>query len=282
MQIKSSGNVVSIYLDALTGWEQWVLLTSDNHHDSPFCERKIEQKIFDEALQKNALIFMGGDVFDAMQGKRDPRASYAELQKEFKNPNYFDRILDFNASFYGKYAKNIAVIGYGNHETAVLKHYNTDLIQRLVYKMNRENGGNIAAGGYGGWVRFMFTMDKTKRTHVNMKYFHGAGGDAPVTKGVIQTARQAVYLPDADIVWNGHNHNEYALPIPRERLSAQGQTYQDAQWHVRTPGFKNGYQDGSTGFEVESGMPPKPIGAVWLRMYRDGDRIRVTAIQDVR
>jgi len=278
-----SNNVITVrFEDVNTGWEQLILLSSDEHHDSPFCERQLEKKHLEEAIEKKAIIFKGGDTFDAMQGHKDPRASYDQLDPELKKDNYFDAVVDFNAKFYAPYAGNIVMLGKGNHETSVMRHHNIDLIDRLVYKLNMETKSNIHVGGYGGWVRFLFTINKTKRFSLNMKYFHGAGGDAPVTRGVIQTARQAVYLPDADIVWNGHNHNEYAMPIQRERISMGGKLYQDCQWHVRTPGYKNGYQDGSRGFEVESGMPPKPLGCVWLQMYCEDNKIKIKAIQDVR
>jgi len=278
-----SDNVITINIDDVkAGWESFVLLVSDQHHDSPFCDRVLEKEHLEEAKKKNALILMGGDTFDAMQGHKDPRASYDNLDPELKTDKYFDAVVDFNAKFYAPYAKQIVLMGKGNHETSVMKHHNIDLIDRLAYKLNAEQKSNIHAGNYGGWVRFMFTINKTKKFSLNMKYFHGAGGDAPVTRGVIQTARQAVYLPDANIVWNGHNHNEYALPIQRERISAQGELYQDTQWHVRTPGYKNEYKDGSGGFMIESGMPPKPLGCVWLKMYLKDNKIKIKAIQDVR
>ena len=280
---EAKGNVLVVRIDGIKSeWEQDILLVSDQHHDSPLCERKIEQKHLEEAVDKKAIILFGGDTFDAMQGKKDPRSSYDNLDPELKSDKYFDAVVNFNAKFYAPYASNICMIGKGNHETSVQKHHNISLIDNLVYRLNQETQSNIAVGGYGGWIKFLFTMDTTKRYSMNLKYFHGSGGDAPVTRGVIQTARQAVYLPDADIVWNGHNHSEYALPIQRERISQQGDLYQDVQWHVRTPGYKNEYRDGSEGWAVESGMPPKPIGCVWLKMYRDGNKIRVKAIQDVR
>ncbi len=283
MKIETRNNVITVGIDGIKAeWEQDILLVSDQHHDSPFCDRKLEKNHLDEALGKNALIFFGGDTFDAMQGKKDPRASYDNLDPELKTDKYFDAVVSFNAKFYAPYAKQIVMMGQGNHETSVIKHNSIDLINRLAYMLNKENDANVQVGGYGGWVRLMFTMDSTKRFSLNMKYFHGSGGDAPVTRGVIQTARQAVYLPDADIVWNGHNHNEYALPIQRERLSNTGVLYQDTQWHVRTPGYKNEYADGSGGFMVEKGMPPKPLGCVWLHLYRAGNKIKIKAIQDVR
>ena len=102
------------------------------------------------------------------------------------------------------------------------------------------------------------------RKSLKLKYFHGAGGEAPVTKGVIQTNRQAVYLPDANVVINGHNHNQYIVSIARERLSNKGVHFGDLQKHVRIPGYKQDYGDGTKGWNVERGGVPKPIGSMWM------------------
>ncbi len=273
---------MTIREDAPSGWEQYVLLMSDNHHDSPLCDRKLEEKHLKEAQAKGAWILQAGDLFDAMQGRKDPRSSYDNLDPALKGDDYLDRLVRFNGEFLAPYADNILMIGRGNHETSALKHYGVDLTSNLVYRMRSEYKSQVVAGGYGGWVRFLFTMDKTKRASLNLKYFHGAGGGAPVTRGIIATNRQAVYLPDADIVWNGHNHEGYVTMIQRERISNAGKQYQDVQWHVRTPGYLNSYRDGSGGWAVEQGMAPTPLGCVWLRLFREGDRIRVNAIQDVR
>ena len=282
MNLNNAGNVLTVREDAPNGWEQYVLLMSDNHHDSPLCERKVEEKHLKEAREKGAWILQAGDLFDAMQGRKDPRSSYDNLDLALKGDDYLDRLVRFNADFLAPYADNILMIGRGNHETSALKHYGVDLTSNLVYRMRTEYNSPVVAGGYGGWVRFMFTMDKTKKASLKLKYFHGAGGGAPVTRGMIATNRQAVFLPDADVVWNGHIHEGYVTMIQRERLSTAGRVYQDCQWHVRTPGYMNSYRDGSGGWAVESGMAPTPIGCVWLRLFREGDRIRVNAIQDVR
>jgi len=282
LNIDSRDNVLTIRETAPNNWEQYVLLMSDNHHDSPLCDRKLEKKHLDEAKAKNAWILFGGDTCDLMQGRNDPRSSLDNLDPALRGDDYIDRVVKFNAEFYAPYSDNILLFAHGNHETSALKHYNVDAIQNLVYRMRTEYGCKAAVGGYGGWVRFLFTMDKTKRQSLNLKYFHGAGGSAPVTKGVIATNRQAVYLPDANIIWNGHNHQGYVVMIQRERISEAGKIYQDCQWHVRTPGYQNGYGDGSKGWSVESGMAPTPLGCVWLKLFREGDRIRISAIQDIR
>jgi hypothetical protein len=128
-------------------------------------------------------------------------------------------------------------------------------------------------------------MHKTKQTSALIYRFHGAGGEAPVTRGVIQTNRQQVYLPDADVVWNGHNHNSYVLPIARLRCSQRGKIYKDICWHVRTPGYKDDFGAGLSGWEVERGGVPKPHGACWIRLgiqvEKDIPHLVITAEQDI-
>jgi len=274
-------NVLTVRLDGIgAGWQQYVMLVSDQHHDSPYCNRKLEKAHLDKALDRGAFIFMGGDTFDAMQGRRDPRANYDHLEPFLKVDNYFDAIVEYCAEFYKPYAKNIVMIGNGNHESAVLQHHNISLVDRLVGELNRA-GGQVHVGGYGTWVRFMLKIS-TKNMSLNMKYYHGAGGEAPVTRGAIQTARQAVYLPDADIVWNGHSHQDYVIAVPRERLSGKGKLFKDTQWHIRTPGYNDEYGDGSKGWAVEKGLAPKSMGCVWLRLYCEDDTVSITAEQEIR
>ena len=91
-----------------------------------------------------------------------------------------------------------------------------------------------------------------------------------------------MYLPDANIVVNGHTHDSWVLPIKRERLNDSGVVGSDLLWFVRTPGYKDEYGDGSGGYHIEKWGPPKPIGATWLRLYYDrNDLIRTECIQAV-
>lgn len=290
MKIEQVGNVTSIWFDVKPGWEWWALLRSDVHHDSVYCNRDFQLEHLDLAKKRRAGVFDFGDLFDAMQGRFDKRRSMKELRPEYRRDDYYDFVVADTADFLKPYAKQFIMITPGNHESAVRKHANTDLTDRLVARLNGENRTNIKTGGYGGWVRFMFNMSGGEntgpRTSIKMKYFHGSGGEAPVTRGAIQTARQAVFLPDADVVVNGHSHNEYVISISRERLTNQGRHFFDIQYHVRTPGYKQAYADGSGGWEVERGGVPKPIGAVWMRLScvngRAGQEIRKQFTDDIR
>src|SRR4030066_2283549 len=93
MRIKQSGNVTKVYFDdTFDGWEQWLWLRSDAHHDSAHCRRDLEIKHLDAAVKRNALILDGGDMLDAMQGHYDPRRNYDDLRNEYKVANYYDDI----------------------------------------------------------------------------------------------------------------------------------------------------------------------------------------------
>lgn len=251
--------------DIRAGWSQWVLLSSDRHHDSQQCRQDLEKQHLDQAVERNAVIIDAGDLFDAMQGKDDRRQNKDELRNENKRRDYLDSLITHAAEFYGPYARHFAVIGRGNHESSVIDRHGVDLTSNLVHRLNADHGGNVFAGGYGGWVIFRFCVS-TMTSSKALKYFHGAGGGGPVTRGVIQSNRMAVMYPDADIVLSGHTHDQWIVPIKRDRISVRtGLPFQEIAYHIRTPTYKDEYGSGESGWSVERLGPPKPLGAVWLR-----------------
>lgn len=285
---KVDRNVVEIRVDLQrrADWEQWVLLRSDVHHDNPKCDQDLERKHLDEALAYNAPVIDNGDLFCAMQGKWDKRADKNALREEHRGNNYFDLLVETATEFYRPYTNIFAVLGKGNHETAVTSRHETDLTDRLAFRL-RQSGGICEASGYGGWVLFRFcdaaqagkpTATKDSKT---LYHYHGTGGGGPVTRGTIQTNRIAVFTPDADVVLTGHTHDEWTLPIARQRISVQGRVWHDEQLHVRVPGYKDAWNDGASGWEVERMLGPKPKGSAWLRFSWDVLRQRV-AVDSVR
>jgi hypothetical protein len=128
---------------------------------------------------------------------------------------------------------------------------------------------HLQAGGYGGWVRLMVTMHGSNaRLNQLLHYFHGTGGGGPVTRGVIQTNRMAVFLPDADVMLTGHTHDRGSSRSCAQRMSDCGVPYHDEQIHVRTPGYKDAWGDGFSGLGSRENVGnPKPLGAAWLRLY---------------
>ena len=252
-------------------WEQWVLLRSDVHHDNPKCDQELERQHLQEALDYDAPIIDNGDLFCAMQGRWDKRADKNALRPEHQGSNYFDLLVDTAADFYRPFQSHLAILGRGNHETAITKAHETDLTDRLAAKL-RNRGGIAQASGYGGWVLFRF-MDRRKKQPVmdtvTLYHYHGSGGGGPVTRGTLQPSRLGVFTPDAQIVLTGHTHDEWAFTIPRQRLTKCGQIYHDEQLHIRAPGYKDAWGKGEAGWEVEKMLGPKAIGSQWLKFYWD-------------
>lgn len=262
-----SNSVIKISMDHVRpGVDQWFLLKSDDHWDNPKCRRDLLKKHLDQAVERKAGIIGGGDLFCAMQGKYDKRSSKDDVRPEHQNGRYLDSLVDTAIDWYAPYAKNMICEGRGNHETAIIKNHETDLTDRLCSGLRSKTGQPVEDMGYGYWVRFQFRIRQQTKSFL-MKVFHGSGGGGPVTKGVIQTNRRAVYLPDADIVMTGHVHEAWTVCLRRERVSQSNVLRHDSQWHICTPSYKEEYVDGSRGWHVERGAPPKPLGAYWLRFY---------------
>lgn len=261
-----TGDVFTIRHDEVKeGWEQWYLLQSDVHWDNPHCDRKLFHKHLKQAKERNAGIMIFGDFFCAMQGKWDKRSNKESLRPEHRQGNYFDSLVNTAADDLADYAPLFKVIARGNHEMSVEAHHETDLIDRLCKRLN------IQAGGYAGFVRFLFTQGGSDKTSHSLFWHHGSGGGGPVTKGVIGTNRKAVWLPDPTFVVSGHIHEEWVMTMPRLRLSQSGKMYQDEQIHVTTATYKQEFHL-NKGFHIERGRAPKPLGGAWLRFYFDSSQ----------
>lgn len=271
-EISRNVHTIEIHLPKV-GDEQWVLLQSDVHWDNPRCDRVKFKKHLDLALERNAPVIDAGDFFCAMQGKYDKRSNKKDLRPEHATGNYLDSLVETAAKYLDPYKKILTVRAVGNHESSIQKNHETDLCERLVERLNA-NGGMSRRGGYSGFIKFSLYSGKTNGKISGIQlyklwYFHGSGGGGPVTRGVIQTNRQAVYVADADFVLTGHTHDSFSLPIQRIKLNNSDVIEQFRQNHIKTGGYKEEFKDGYGGWHVERGGPPKPTGAYWVRFYFD-------------
>lgn len=242
-----------------------VLLLSDVHWDNPKCDRNLLKSYLDKAKEKNFPVLFNGDTFCLMQGAYDPRKSKKDIRPEHNQTNYFDAVVDSAIEWFAPYASLIKMIGYGNHETSVLKRNETDIVARFASGLNLKTGSSIEIGGYGGWVVFQFS-GWNKKNSVKLKYHHGYGSGGPVTKGVIHFNRLSTYILGADIIWMGHTHecNEIAYAV--EYLDNKYKSRQKNILMVRTATFKEEYDNGQEGWHIERGGPPKPLGGRWLQL----------------
>lgn len=258
--------VVKIPFQRVEGWQHWALITSDRHWDNPDSKWKLQRRHLDEALKRNATIIDCGDLFCAMQGKFDKRAVKGKLRSIHDGPKYFNLLQDTAIEWFKPYAKNFAMIGTGNHETAILKNHEVDLTDGLVRGLNRETGSSIIHGGYTGYVRFKFADGNHIQSKI-IHYDHGHGGGGPATKGVIQAHRRDAYIDNVDIICSGHVHESYSVETVRKYLSGNDKIKFKTTVHLCIPTYKEEYKTGRGGYHVEKGRPPKPLGAWWVRFY---------------
>jgi len=203
-----------------------------------------------------------------MQGKYDPRRSKKDIRPEHNKVNYLDAVIETAVDWFGDYADTIIFIGYGNHETAIIKNVETDPLQRFADLFNYTHKPNIpiTVGGYGGWLTLQFrasTTDKSYKIH----YYHGSGGGGPVTRGVIQNQRKMADVEGADCIWMGHVHELYAMYQSKATLDHHRVPIIKDVLHVRTGTYKDEYTDGAFGWHVERGAPAKPLGCISVEFY---------------
>ena len=251
-------------------------LMSDVHWDNPHCDRKLLKQHLDKCLEQNIGIGINGDLFCLMQGKYDPRRSKNDILPEHNVANYLDAVVNTAIDYFKPYAHLIQFVGYGNHETAIIKNCETDVIERFVSGLNREAGTEIQVGGYGGWWVLRIEIRKKIHALFKIKYYHGSGGGGVVTKGVIQNNRMQVMIEGADCIWSGHVHELYHHADMAEELvfSHSGGFRINTKYihHVRTASYKEEYDEGYMGFHVERMRPPKPLGGYELNFTTRRER----------
>jgi len=255
-----------------------VLLLSDLHWDNPDCNRKLLRQHLDLALANGYRILLNGDTFCLMQGKYDPRSSKSKVRPEHQVDNYLDAIVDTAVEWFAPYAHLIDIVGYGNHETSVLKRQETDLLKRFVYKINKQTGSKIGLGGYGGWWLLKAKISGANTVY-RIKYFHGSGGGGKVTKGMINLTRACEMYDGFDCFTMGHVHEIVGNHRTMETVNNSNKIVQKDVLLTITGTYKDEYKLGTKGWHVERGAPPKPVGGTLLTVefYRKDAGMQVHA-----
>lgn len=237
---------------------------SDIHWDNPKCDWNLLKHDLDYCFKNEIPIMFNGDTFCLMQGAYDFRKVKNDIRPEHNNARYFDSIVETAVDFFLPYANLMTVIGYGNHETGIIKRHETDIIQRFVTLLNYKAGSNVMTGGYGGWFIVNQNVRNNTRMTTKIKYFHGSGGSQIVTRGAINLTRAMESYEGYDVFTMGHIHENSARNDVRDSISFQpkkGYYFNHKQIHSMITGtYKEEYMDGAYGWHVERGAPIKPVG----------------------
>ncbi len=262
--IRHGKNVHEIQLE---GKYAEIAMLSDLHWDNPKCDQDLLKKHLDYCKEENIPVMINGDMFCLMQGRGDNRRNKSDIRPEHNNARYLDSVVETAVEWFTPYADILTVIGYGNHETAIIKWQETDILQRFVDLLNLKCHSNVQVGGYGGW--FIIKMNNHSRiATTKIKYFHGSGGGGVVTKGALNLTRALELYEGCDVYTMGHIHENAARNDVRDALesnSKKGYSINHKPIHLMITGcYKEEYGDGSKGWHVERGAPIKPIGGRML------------------
>ena len=263
----------------------------DLHWDNPSCDRVKLKQHLDYCKENDIPILINGDLFCLMQGRGDRRANKSDIRPEHNNAKYLDSVIETAVDWFSPYAHLITVIGYGNHETSIIKYQETDVLQRFVDLLNYKNKSNVQTGGYGGWLIVKVPCKGSEMTK-NLKYFHGSGGGGIVTKGAINLTRALEMYENMDIFVLGHIHENWCRNDVRDTLKfnrgkREYELEQKEIHHCIVGTYKEEYGDGSHGWHIERGAPPKVTGGRIIvfntkRIQKDNASSYFTSVDSIK
>lgn len=252
---------------------QWFLLSSDRHHDNAHTDQALESRHLKECQKRRGIVLDFGDLFCAMQGKWDPRSDTSALRPEHQEGHYLDRLVKTAAEFYQPYSDSFGLITRGNHETAIIKRHQHDLTEALTARLSANSKVPVFNGGYTGWI-IIGLYSGGSHFSLKMHYTHGLGAGGIMSHGTLATRRIASFISDADIMVSGHTHDSWQLTLASQRLITSNGVYRTQivpVHHIKCGTYKDEYGTGYGGWHIETGKPPKVLGAVWMRLKWEGD-----------
>ena len=190
--------------------DHYYFFCSDIHFGNKGQDKELLKREFEHAKELNAKIFINGDVFDLILS--GDRKRYTPSSDKYNSDNNINLAIDEAYEFLSPYASQICMIGTGNHETSAQKFHQIDVIQQLVWSLNKTHKTNIKHGQYCGYIVLRYNYgNKGKVRSRKIYYNHGQGGSAEVTKGTIGLARH-MNNKICDVLWLGHTHTKVVLP----------------------------------------------------------------------
>jgi len=256
-------------------WGMGIQHMSDIHIDNPKCNRSAFIEHLKEAVAMDYGIVITGDLLCLMNGKYDPRRSKSGIRNEYNEDNYLDLVIHDTARILEPYAHNILMISTGNHESSVSVKNGTNVLERVIDRINQRTGSNIVRGAYMGYY-VLNLKHNGAATMVTIAYDHGHWGGI-ISKGAQSAMRYAAIFPEADLCHSGHTHDSFLLPIPMYSSNkAKGKVLIRNKWIIRTGTYKEEFEKGE-GWATEKIGVPKFIGCartkiMVARKEKDGQR----------
>ena len=253
-----------------------VLHISDVHFDSKYCKRDVLKRHLNIALERGALINIYGDLFDMMGAKKDPRSVKGDIRPEYNHPDYFNYVIEDAVKFLKPYAENICMVTYGNHETSITYHHESDKLKYLIWELNKDIENKIHLGAYAGYIRYKVVNHKTSICVFRQYYHHGFGGNARRSKGMLNVDLLLKQHPDADLYVFGHIHQKWAKVENITKLIdvSQAPNIQTVKKvYLQMASYKDDITNAPHGWAIQKGFDTPEIGGYFTYLnYHFGSK----------
>lgn len=261
----------------------------DVHYGAVACD----EELFDKCIRKisNAddkhFVIGGGDYCDLIE-MGDPRFSLhsvalsdsllrdgSERADGSRRPmtvkEQLANIHQTQAIGFAEKVKSIAdrflFLGYGNHETSVLKYGGLDPVEKIaerIYK-GRWGGGYLElVGGYMTLLRLVFkreSKDSHSTREVIVGVHHGFGGGKKKGSKVNNSVDYLASFPDAHIIVLGHVHDPVASIVGAEKLKDKtDKTVAQNRATIVTSSFLKTFHEDYMSYSEVKGYGTVPLG----------------------
>ena len=244
-------------------------LISDVHFGSSALLKKVLKYDFELMVKHDCQIAINGDLWDFILPSDLKRFDLDALDRELLKHGVkpLDAALDMAYEFLKPYAPYIKIIGIGNHEAHVKKRHHICLTSILLDRLNQLPNTYIQAGGWCGYWHVNIKASTTQLPFIIYRH-HGAGGGAPVTKGISDFQRMMVWQGNIDALWLGHNHHKYIVPDAKTILDIKHNIVkQKTVYCIRTASYLDTYGlEGPSTYAEAWNVPPQVYGGVILKL----------------
>lgn len=266
-----------------------IIPIGDVHLGARACDEELFEKVIKRVEQEENTYWLGmGDMCDFIN-RKDPRytphvhpdwligeVDLAKAQKE--------RFLEITKPI----AHKCLCLLEGNHETAILKHFERDIYSEIVTGM-KDNGGfepeTQLAMGYYGWLILNFDRETKGENHnpttrIVFNLHHGfVGGKLAGAKAL--NMQRWLWTHDADLVIFGHSHNTGMQIEAVEYLDSHGNFRIQQRRGAYGGTFLRSHIEESTTYSEVKGYFPLPMSGIEINVrpgaaHRE-DMIRVIA-----
>jgi hypothetical protein len=202
----------TINIDYEYGQTFKLLPISDIHYDgkgrNSLCDMAKLRKNLKETVDENTIILGIGDWFGGIIPSDVKR--YRKEHDAGAGGDILDEQVNGLAEELMPYREQIYGIGDGNHEDSILQHCSTDLIKRLIEKLNLGITKPIIHLGFSGLLQLRFGVAQDgKRERVRsliIRYHHGYAGGSRTEGGDITKFAHDVKFWQAHLFLYGHVH----------------------------------------------------------------------------